>query len=225
MVLVRKHYFRVHCEAVAREARKRSRSLNLKRRLRLSHLFPSNLTNILSGENDVPHLHVHQATHDEAYLRAEDGIGGALAGGLVALGLALPSESRQSNDIDQQNDFPRVASPERLSADGHHDGDGHGVMADAHSFTSSPRSGLMELTTSPEVRFADLASPTAKSHRSIRYRNGQSYFPVWFLVFLNDPLGIVSLQGERSREKRQSSFHPASMKTPKSSATGLRIRT
>lgn len=179
MVLVRKHYFRVHCEAVAREARKRSRSLNLKRRLRLSHLFPSNLTNRFSGENDVPHLHVHQATHDDAYLRAEDGIGGALAGGLVALGLALPPESRQSfNDSDHRNDFTRVASPDRLSADGHNDGEGHGVMADVHSFTSSPRPVLMELTTSPEVRFADLASPTAKSHRSIRYRNGRSYITV-----------------------------------------------
>lgn len=171
MVLVRKHYFRVHCEAVAREARKRSRSLNLRRRLKLDHFFPSSLTAMRSNDSDTPHLHIHQATHDDAYLRAEDGIGGALAGGLVVLGHALPAESRQSI-TGGADDIPRVASPERLSAERHHDGAEHGVLADAHSFTSSPRSGLMQLTTSPEVHFADLASPTTKSHQSVRYRAG-----------------------------------------------------
>lgn len=172
VVLVRKHYFRVHCEAVIRESRQRSRSLNLTRRLGLSRLFTSGLTNILSDRSDVQHLQAHHSTHDGAYARTECSIRRALAGGPFAPGPAFPPQSGQSiNNSYHRHDLSRVASPESPTDAARKDGE-HTAMVDIHSPAWSARSDLKELVPSPEVQFAEQAALKAKDHRSIRYRNG-----------------------------------------------------
>lgn len=158
MVLVRLHYFREHI--IARE-RKKTVLQSMRDRVSkivtgVSHSVP--LWHVEAGEK-----HAHHGSHA---IEASDGIGAALAGGAttglglgIALGNADSTEGGQTTDenkdraltsdssshIHIQIDSPMRASPSEDPTMFNNEAEERGIIADAQSFTSSPRSGAIPL--------------------------------------------------------------------------------
>ncbi|TFK88517.1 TrkH-domain-containing protein [Polyporus arcularius HHB13444] len=187
MVLIRMHYFRQHIVA-----RHRKKTLLQSIRDRVGSV-------ITGGGSSTPQKHVEDGTekhkvHGSHGIQASDGIGAALAGGAttgLGLGIALGAGDVHRHEDDQTNGHWRnstshidisVDTPGRLSPSDdftmHPDEDQsaeHGVIADVHSFTSSPRSGAMALPQSPlspPPQHLLFAVDTARSNGMVRRRPG-----------------------------------------------------
>ena len=185
MVLIRMRYFRQHIIATHRKKT-------------LLQSIRDRVSSVITGRGS-PTLQKHaedgtekHKTHGSHGIQASDGIGAALAGGAatgLGLGIAL---HMQQDDGDQVNGFQKksttdidisVDSPGRLSPsddftmhpDEDHDED-HGVIADVHSFTSSPRSGAIGLPQSPispPPQHLQFAFDGARSNGMVRRRPGE----------------------------------------------------
>lgn len=178
MVLVRLRYFRQYITAEQRK--KTLRQTFGSRMLALLPTRPST-----SRNRDVPN-------GKESEIHASDGIGAALAGGAttgIGLGIALGAEHIPSSPamerpalIPEESSHIRihVESPDPLE-DHHHSAHTvvdrsttptEGVIADVHSFTSSPRSGAIPLSpVSVNFRLSgEHFPPTATPHNAVRRR-------------------------------------------------------
>ncbi|KAI0719098.1 TrkH-domain-containing protein [Cerioporus squamosus] len=187
MVLIRMRYFRQHIIATHRK-----KTLLQSIRDRVSSV-------ITGGGSSTPQKDVEDGTekhkiHGSHGIQASDGIGAALAGGAttgLGLGIALGAGDVQRHAEDQANEQWKrstshidisVDSPGRLSPSEdftmHPDEDlnaERGVIADACSFTSSPRSGAMPLPQSPlspPPQQLQFAVNGARSNGMVRRRPG-----------------------------------------------------
>ncbi|RPD81556.1 TrkH-domain-containing protein [Lentinus tigrinus ALCF2SS1-7] len=188
MVLIRMRYFRQHIIATHRK-----KTLLQSIRDRVGSVITGRASSTLQKHvEDGTEKH---KTHGSHGIQASDGIGAALAGGAttgLGLGIALGAGDVQRRDEDDQtNGFRKsstshvevsVDSPGRLSPSEdftvHPDEDQNGeqgVIADAHSFTSSPRSGAMPLPqspVSPPPQHLQFAFEGARSNGMVRRRPG-----------------------------------------------------
>lgn len=187
MVLIRKHYFVQHLESLNRRQRRRTqieqRLVGFVKRNGRSR-SPGDKIQI-SVERPTPGNTVYNPTDR---INAADGIGAALVGGGsagIGLGIVLASTAPNANDRvasaettapGHTDEDPEVQSPKSITASfewvNQEDGRA-GIIADAHSFTSSPRSGVTPLPMSPGERPAVRSVYTsALSPRSIHTRRG-----------------------------------------------------
>lgn len=187
MVLIRKHYFVEHLESLRRRQRSRTKIEN--RLLRLVWRGGA------SESADKPEILIKSPTpghtmHVSERIGAHEGIGAALVGGGsagIGLGIALSKgtangANEYSTDrtaaegpADQELQSPKSLTPSFEFVE--HEDSRPGIMADVHSFTSSPRSGFVPLPGpfSPGGQSdRRTAYSTALSPRSMRYRPGKT---------------------------------------------------
>lgn len=199
MVLIRKHYFVEHLESVKR--REKERTAISQRISRWVTIRPTNRAN--ANDNEKIEIHVKQPSTMRTILERpfqdrldpSEGIGAALVGGGsagIALGIALGQALHDNNGLSPINDAPfnflptgsdydsprlAVESPLSLTDPYRrgHSADGlAGTIADAHSFSSSPRSGVVPLPVSPSSREGGDArwSTRFAAPSQMRYRRG-----------------------------------------------------
>ncbi|KAI0638942.1 TrkH-domain-containing protein [Trametes polyzona] len=167
MVLVRLRYFRQHIIA-----RHRKKTVLQSMRDRVVNM-------VTGVKHSVPLWHIEagaekHAQHGSHGIQASDGIGAALAGGAttglglgIALGTADGSVDGQETDEQKRNgltqsssnatdsriqiqiESPLRATPSEDPTMFTAETEERGIIADANSFTSSPRSGAMPLPNSP----------------------------------------------------------------------------
>lgn len=200
MVLIRKRYFVQHLESVKR--REKARTAILQRISGWVHVRTTGHTG--NNDNEKIEIHVKQPStmttmperSDQDLFDPSEGIGAALVGGGsagIGLSIAFGQNAKDSNAVPYVNEtaqdqtstspegtrFP-VESPLSLTESYRLE---HlaGFGADAHSFTSSPRSGALPLPMSPTSR--DEAHPAWSTRfvapPQMRYRRG--------VVMRNDP--------------------------------------
>lgn len=164
MVLVRLRYFRQHIIQ-----RHREKTVLQSMRDRVSKLVAGvgRSVPLWHPEAGASEKHAH---HGSRGIQASDGIGAALAGGAttgVGLGIALGTgdsdeggqdanakehkltQSRSSSRIRIDVESPLRVSPSEDPTMYTGESGERGIIADAQSFTSSPRSGAMPLPQSP----------------------------------------------------------------------------
>jgi len=130
MVLIRKQYFREHCESVMREHREKRRIRGVWNRI-AKHSFRR-------AASEVPGLKVEEEpiSPGKPIVAADEGIAAALAAGAgVGLGVGLGDKPFQDAVFDERVS-QNPLEEESLTVGKH---PGQGVLASPHSFTSSPR--------------------------------------------------------------------------------------
>ncbi|KIP02880.1 hypothetical protein PHLGIDRAFT_32026 [Phlebiopsis gigantea 11061_1 CR5-6] len=177
MVLIRKRYFVQHLEHL--ESQKRSRRRAVKR---LHRLLPWSVGSNAADEQmqiEVKGPTPGHTADDNMHIHAHEGIGAALVGGGITgigLGVALgaPASNGTGSNPSANNDEAMVQSPKSASFELiDHEDSRPGIVADAQSFTSSPRSGALPLPLSPGDQFAmRTIHASALSPRSLRPRRG-----------------------------------------------------
>lgn len=180
MVLIRKHYFVQHLESLQR--RQRSRTLIENHLFRFIRPWKQPRVEVVGP---TPANTFHEPA---SRFNAQEGIGAALVGGGsagIGLGIALAAPVPKSFDTDASANTTaaghtneEMQSPKSYTASFdviHHHDSSPGIVADAQSFTSSPRSGAAPLPFSPGGQSTGRAvyTTTTVSPRAIRYRRGQ----------------------------------------------------
>ncbi len=198
MVLIRKHYFVQHLESLKRK--EKSRTL-------IGDRFTRFIRGESGNQSDEPHIRVKGPSvagsvsasetitaYETHQFHGGEGIGAALVGGGsvgIGLGIALGACVGNANgihapvDIHQANSDDNdlrvgVESPKSLarSFEFIQNPETEGIVATAHSFTSSPRSGMSPLPFSPNPR-AEGRTPIAETFSMrppLRHRRGTYYF-------------------------------------------------
>lgn len=191
MVLTRKHYFVEHLESLKRRQRSRTKIEN-----RIMSLFRKDHRS--TAKDKQPDIQVNSPTPAHTFDRigVHEGIGAALVGGGsagIGLGIAfsartpealntLPADSPDLTAHEHENEDVEVQSPKSITPSfefARRSVGERGIVADAHSFTSSPRSGMSPLPAqhgpwSPGVLSQGrIAYPAVMSPRSLRYRPGE----------------------------------------------------
>lgn len=174
MVLIRKRYFVQHLESLKRRENSRTKIKN-----RLLNILP--MTNFSNNEKisiDVKGPSRHGTQAEASRIHAGEGIGAALVGTYgMGMGIALNIENNNSHVQDAQLlQEPEVQSPKSMTASFEflHRDESHGMVADIHSFTSSPRSANINLPTSPGARSGAQVVFSPYSNRStMRNRRGK----------------------------------------------------
>lgn len=178
MVLIRKRYFVQHLESLKRREYSRTKIKN-----RLLNILP--MTNFGNNEKisinvKGPSRHGTRADSNPNRIHAGEGIGAALVGTYgMGMGIALNIENNNNVQevqlLQDGNSHAEIQSPKSITASfefPHHDGS-RGVVADAHSFTSSPRSANINLPTSPGAHSGAQVMFSPYSNRStMRNRRG-----------------------------------------------------
>lgn len=139
MVLIRKRYFRKHCEMIMREYQKKHRMRKVWNSLG-KRSFRRTMSQVPDVKLKGPTGEEKQMSPEEPVVAASEGIVAALVGGAgVGIGVGLGHKPFQDGILDGR------VNPimETLQPDGKHSG--QGIVADAHSFTSSPRSVVVSI--------------------------------------------------------------------------------
>ena len=165
MVLVRKRYFREHCESVMREYREKHRIRGV-----WNSIAKRSFRRNVSG----PKVEEEPTSPDEPILSAGGGIVAALAAGAgVGLGVGLGNQAFQDQGFDG-NTFLNPLEEESLTVGKQ---PGQGIIADVHSFTSSPRSVVSPRPAfpspgqgSPGVRWDEQSNQTRMDRNYMRKR-------------------------------------------------------
>ncbi|KAI0344047.1 TrkH-domain-containing protein [Trametopsis cervina] len=192
MVLIRKQYFVEHLESIKRQEKEKN-----KIRSRFSRYLPAALTTAMSSSSkrntdDDIKIRVEEPS---ATLDPSQGIGAALVGGgSVGIGLGIVfSDAQPSGDtatptrsdaltsgvahLNGSSSHLAVGSPKSLTTSFEfvrqdEDQDACGIIADAHSFTSSPRSAMIQLPMSPVSHVFSPSSPGLVVPPTMRRRKG-----------------------------------------------------
>lgn len=128
MVLIRKQYFKQHCETVMREYREKHRIRGV-----WNSIAKRSFRRDVSG----PKVEEEPISPDEPVVSADGGIVAALAAGAgVGLGVGMGHGAIQGAVVNERL-IPNPLEAESLLVGNH---TSQGIAADAHSFTSSPRS-------------------------------------------------------------------------------------
>lgn len=160
MVLIRKRYFVQHLESIKR--REHTRTI-IKNKVSGWVKHDDTITINVKGPSAANTL-VDSNTRN--HFSPSDGIGAALVGGGSAgIGLSLAISSLPAAEDEGNAHLPSIAqSPQSGSFEFVHPNEAiHGVVADANSFTSSPRSGVLQLPTSP------MSQPEGKTPYSVAF--------------------------------------------------------
>ena len=164
MVLIRKRYFREHCEGIMREYREKHRIRGVWR-----SIARRSFRRAASG----PKVEQEPVSPDEPMLSAGGGIVAALAAGAgVGLGVGLGNQVFQDQGLDGQT-FQNPLEEETLPVGKRVR---EGIIADAQSFTSSPRSIVSPrpLFPSPGVRWDEQSFQARAGRNYMRKRSSMS---------------------------------------------------
>lgn len=147
MILVRKRYFRQHCEAVVRDIRQRHRVKKIYRNILKQARFRYYNQNTQLRKSPLRSEDGSQSQIE--HVRSGEGIGAGLIGSTgLGLAFALPSSHIQEA-FASQHSLSNIAcsgSPTALAIrERRLSQESRGVVADAPSFTSSPRSAAIVL--------------------------------------------------------------------------------
>ena len=140
MVLIRKQYFRKHCEMVMREHAENHQIRGVWNSL-ARRSFRRNVSKVPDVQLKGPTLEEEPMSPEEPVVAAGEGIVAALVGGAgVGIGVGLDHRAFRDGALDgHPNNHPEGQTLlDRKDAR-------QGVIADVHSFTSSPRSAVVSL--------------------------------------------------------------------------------
>jgi len=141
MVLIRKQYFKKHCEMIMREYQEKHRTRRVWNSIG-KRAFRRNVSKAPDLQVKGPTVEEEPMSPEEPIVAAHEGIVAALvAGAGIGLGVGLGHRPFQDGALEGRlvQDPSEVGSPpDRESAK-------HGIVADAHSFTSSPRSLVISI--------------------------------------------------------------------------------
>lgn len=170
MVLIRKQYFKKHCEMVMREYQEKHRIRGVWNRL-AKRSFRRNVSQVpgvqLKGPT-VEHLE-EPVSPEEPVVAAGEGVTAALVGGAgVGLSVGLGYKAFQDGALDGHA-FKSPLEEKSLPGEKHLR---QGVVPDTHSFTSSPRSVVVSIQPvsptsgngNPGVRWDELSPGSDRNH-------------------------------------------------------------
>jgi hypothetical protein len=141
MVLIRKQYFRKHCEMVMRESQKKHRVRGVWNGL-ARRSFRRNVSDVPEVKLQSPTVEEEPMSPEEPVVATGEGIVAALvSGGGIGIGVGMGPRAFQDAALDGRI----VGAPleEHILPDREHAK--QGIVADTHSFTSSPRSIVASL--------------------------------------------------------------------------------
>ena len=141
MVLIRKQYFRKHCEMVMQKYQEKRRIRRVWNSLG-KRSFRRNVSKVPDFQLKAPTAEEEPMSPEEPIVTTGEGIVAALVGG-AGVGLSVALGHKPFQDAALDGHIVENAPEGHVMPDGEHEG--KGIVVDAHSFRSSPRSIVTSL--------------------------------------------------------------------------------